>query len=65
MEKVENNSNSLKEELTACQNLLDNMRADHGREEVFNFSLSDLDTKEINKKLDEVFANFIYMQQLT
>ena len=31
--------------------------AKHGRQEIFNFSLSDLDTKEINEKLDEVFAN--------
>ena len=57
MQKVDNDSESLKEELAACQHLLDNLHAEHGRQEVFNFSLSDLDTKEINKKLDEVFAN--------
>ena len=57
MQKVDNDSESLKEELAACQPLLDNMHAEHGRREVFNFSISDLDTKEINKKLDEVFAN--------
>ena len=50
MQKVDNDSESLKEELAACQHLLDDMHAEHGREEVFNFSLSDLDTKEINKK---------------
>ena len=57
MQKVDNDSESLKEELAACQHLLDDMHAEHGRQEVFNFSLSDLDTKEVNKKLDEVFAN--------
>ena len=57
MQKVDNDSESLKEELAACQHLLDDMHAEHGRQEVFNFSLSDLETKEINKKLDEVFAN--------
>ena len=57
MEKVDNNSESLKEELAACQHLLEDMHAEHGRQELFNFSLSDLDTKEIKKKLDEVFAN--------
>ena len=57
MQKVDNDSESLKEELAACQHLLDNMHAEHGRQEVFKFSLSDLDTKEINRKLDEVFAN--------
>ena len=56
MQKVDTDSESLKEELAACQHLLDDMHAEHGRQEVFNFSLSDLDTKEINKKL-EVFAN--------
>ena len=57
MQKVDNDSESLKEELAACQHLLDDMHAEHGRQEVFNFNLSDLDTKEINKKLDGVFAN--------
>ena len=50
MQKVVNDSESLKEELTAIQHLFDDMHAEHGRQEVFNFSLSDLDTKEINKK---------------
>ena len=57
MEKVDNDSQSLKEELAACQHLLDNMHSEHGRQEVFNFNLSDLDNKKINEKLNEVFAN--------
>ena len=32
------------------------MHAEHGRQEVFNFSLSDLDNKKISEKLDEVFT---------
>ena len=56
MEKIDNDSESWKEELAACQHLLDDMHAEHGRQEVFNFSLSNLDTKEINEKLSEVFA---------
>ena len=50
-------SENLKEELAACQHLLVDVHAEHGRQEVFNFSLSKLDTNEINKKLDEVFEN--------
>ena len=57
MEKVDNDSESLKEELAACQHLLDNMHAEHGRQEVFNLSLSDLDNKKINERLNEVFVN--------
>ena len=57
MEKVDNDSESLKEELAACQHLLDDMNSGHGRQEVFNFSLSNLNTKKINEKLDQVFAN--------
>ena len=56
MEKVDNDSESLNEELADCQHLLDDMHAEHGRKEVFNFSLSDLDNKKINEKLDEVFT---------
>ena len=33
------------------------MHAEHGRQKVFNFSLSDLDNKNINEKIDEVFTN--------
>ena len=57
IEKVDNDSESLKKELAACQHLLDDMHSEHGRQEVFNFSLSNLDTKKINEKLDQVFAN--------
>ena len=57
MEKLDNDSESLKEELVACRNLLENMHAEHGTQAIFNFTLSDLDTKEINDKLNEVFAN--------
>ena len=57
MEKIDNDSESLKEELAACQHLLDDMHAEHGRQEVFNFSLSNLDIKEINEKLNKFLAN--------
>ena len=57
MEKIDNDSKSLKEELAACQHLFDNMHAEHGRQEVINFSLSDLDNKKINEKINEVFTN--------
>ena len=60
MEKVDNDSESLNEELAACQHLLDDMHAEHGRQEVFNFSLSDLDNKKINEKIDEVFTKLKY-----
>ena len=56
MGKIDNDSESVKEESAACQHLLDDMHAEHGRQEVFNFNLSNLDTKEINEKLNEVFA---------
>ena len=47
----------LKEELAAGQHLLEDMHAEHGRQEVSNFILSALDNKKINEKLDEVFTN--------
>ena len=56
MEKVDNDSEPLNQELAACQQLLDDMHAEHGRQEVFNFSLSDLDNKKINEKFDEFFT---------
>ena len=52
MEKVDNNSESLKEELAACHYLLDDIHAVHGRQEVFNFSLSDLNTTEIKNSMN-------------
>ena len=57
MEKVDNDSKSLKEDLPVCQHLLDYMHVEHGRQEVLNFSLSNLDTKEINENFNEFFAN--------
>ena len=33
------------------------MHAENGRQEVSNFSLSNLDTKEVKEKLNEVFLN--------
>ena len=56
MEKFDNDSESLNEELAACQHLLDDMHDEHGRQEVFNFSLLDLDNKKFNEKIDEVFT---------
>ena len=55
MQKVDNDSESLNEKLSACQHLIDDMHAEHGIQAVFNFSLSDLDNKKLNEKLDEVF----------
>ena len=52
MEKVDNDSESLNEELAACQHLLEDMHSEHGRQKFFNFSLSDLDLKKINEKID-------------
>ena len=57
IDELNEDSEKLKEELAACQHLLADVHAEHGRQEVFNFSLSKLDTNEINKKLDEVFEN--------
>ena len=46
----------MNEELAACQHLLDDMHAEHSRQEVFTFNLSDLNNKKIDEKLDEVFT---------
>ena len=56
--ELNEDSEKLKEKLEACQHLLVEVHAEHGRQEVFNFSLSKLDTNKINKKLDEIFENF-------
>ena len=45
----------LKEEPSACQHFLVNAEMENGRYKVFNFQMSKLDTKIINKKLEEVF----------
>ena len=57
MEKVDNDSESLNEDLAACHYLLNYMHAELARKEVFNVSLSDLDNKKSNEELDEVLAN--------
>ena len=57
IDELNEDSEKLKKELAACQHLLVDVHAEHGRHEVFNFSLSKLDTNEINKKLDEVFES--------
>ena len=57
VDQLNEDSKKLREELAACQHLLVDVHAEHGRQEVFNFSLSKLDTNEINKKLNEVFEN--------
>ena len=45
----------LKEEFSACQHFLVDTEMEIGRHEVFNFQMSNLDTKIINEKLEEVF----------
>ena len=45
----------LKEELGACQYFLVDTEMENGRNKVFNFQMSQLDTKIINEKLEEVF----------
>ena len=45
----------LKEELSACQHFLIATEMENGRYKVFNFQMSELDTKIFNEKLEEVF----------
>ena len=45
----------LKEELSACQDFLVDTEMENGKHKVFNFQMSNLDTKNINQKLEEVF----------
>ena len=45
----------LKEELSACQHFLVGTEMKNGRNKVFNFQMSKLDTKVIKEKLEEVF----------
>ena len=49
------NSEKLKEELSACQRFLVDTEMENGRHKVFKFQMSKLDTKIINEKLEEVF----------
>ena len=65
MEKIDNDNKSLKEELAACQHLLDDMHAEHGRQKVFNFSLSDLDKKRSMKKSMKFSQTSTVLQKLT
>ena len=48
-------SEKLKEELSACQHFLVDTEMENGRHKVFNFQMSKFDTKIINKKFEEVF----------
>ena len=45
----------LKEEIGACHDFLVDTEMENGRNKVFNFQISKLDTKIINEKLEEVF----------
>ena len=52
-EEVEDGE-KLKEELSGSQHFLVDTEIENGRHKVFKFQMSKLDTKNINKKLDEV-----------
>ena len=45
----------LKKELSACQHFLVDTEMENGRQKVFHFQVSNLDTKIINENLEEVF----------
>ena len=49
----------LKEELNAYQHLLRDTEMENGRHKVFNFQMSELDTKIINDELEEVFNKLV------
>ena len=55
MEKEGEDGEKLKEEFSACQHFLVDREIENGRNQVFNFQMSKLDTKIINVKLEEVF----------
>ena len=55
MEKEWDEGEKLEEELSACQHFLRDREIENGRNQVFNFQMSKLDTKMINEKLEEVF----------
>ena len=44
-----------KEELSACKHFLVDTEMNNGRHKAFNFQVSQLDTKYINEKLEDVF----------
>ena len=54
-EELDQNSDQLQQELSACQHFFDDTEMENGRHQVFNFKLSKLDPNEINEKLKEVF----------
>ena len=45
----------LKKELSACQHFPVDTEIENGRQNMFNFQMSKLDTKIIKEKLEEVF----------
>ena len=49
----------LKEELSACQHFLVDTKREKGRHKVFKFQMSQLDTKLINEKLEEVSTLYV------
>ena len=57
MEKEGEDGEKLREEFSACQHFLVDREIENGRNQVFNFQMSKLDTKLINEKLEEVFNN--------
>ena len=55
LEEEGEGSEKLKEELSACQHFLVEIKIENGRYEVFNYQISKLDANIINEKLEEVF----------
>ena len=55
VEEEREDGEKLKEKLSACQHFLVDTETENGTHKVFNFQMSKLDTKKINKKLEEVF----------
>ena len=54
VEEEEEVGEKLKEELSACGHFLIDTEMEKGRHKIFNFQMSKLDTKIINKKLEGV-----------
>ena len=55
VEEEEEDGEKLKEELSARQQFLVDTEMENARHKVFNFQMSELDTKIINEELEEVF----------
>ena len=51
----------LKEELSGCQHFLVDTEREKGRHKVFIFQMSQLDTKLINEKLEEVSTSYVFV----